>query len=87
MDTARKQEFERLEALERAGEGWFERDGKLYRRRPKPEPQGLAMRTFYVPVITNPSRFEEAIGITAERKTVTIKGYTLKDAKRRARIE
>lgn len=48
----------------------------------------LRMRTFTVDVLTTPPMFMVALGLLQpERKQMTIRGYTLKDAKRRAGIE
>jgi hypothetical protein len=48
----------------------------------------LPMRKFTVEVLTNPTMLEvKAFGAKPKRKTVTIEGYTRKDALRRAGIE
>jgi hypothetical protein len=48
----------------------------------------LRMRTFTVDVLTNPPMFMVALGLLQpERKQMKIRGYTLKDAKRRAGID
>ena len=46
------------------------------------------MREFRIQVLTNPPVLEmKLFGTVPERKWVTIKGYTLEDAKRRAGIQ
>ena len=48
----------------------------------------LGMKAFAVDVVTNPPIFMIQLGLLkVERKRITIHGYTLKDAKRRAGIE
>jgi hypothetical protein len=48
----------------------------------------LPMRKFTVEILTNPTMLEvKAFGAKPERKTVTIEGYTRKDALRRAGID
>ena len=48
----------------------------------------LPMREYRVEIITNPPVYEIQAGVSkVERKTVVVKGYSLKDAKQRAGIE
>ena len=48
----------------------------------------LSMRKFTIEVLTCPTMLEvKLFGAQAERKTITIEGYTLKDAKKRAGIQ
>jgi hypothetical protein len=48
----------------------------------------LKMKQFTVTVLVNPPIYMIELGLAkVERKTVTIIGYSLKDAKRRAGIE
>lgn len=54
----------------------------------KSDKKRLTMRDFKVTVIEVPPMIEvKLFGARPIRKTVTIKGYTLKDAKRRAGIQ
>jgi len=49
---------------------------------------GLEMKQFTVTVLVNPPIYMIELGLAeVERKTMTITGYTLKDAKRKAGIE